>query len=189
MTKNIPTQDITRMFPFAFYDEISERLNGYVLQNPAFMLRDQLPADKREQLFIDTQDIVINQQLRDYNIVSIEPFGEVLLLELCCSTEHAQLILNGRDAAARSQIPLSILIVQLYDSSDAPVFAADVTQDTIAKIPEVLWDDPNLFIGIITFTEAESQVGIIRIPERIEAKLFESLDQTDDSADATHPSQ
>lgn len=175
MPQNIEPKHVSRMFPFEFYDELSENLNDYVLANPAFMLRDQLNMDtaKRKQLYESSQSNDAVATLRQNNIIDVEPFGEMLTLDICYSKKHVQILLNEPDK--RSQLPLSILVAQLYDSSNQPVFAHDVSDDTIARIPEVLWDDPNLLLAIIIFGESETQVGVLKIPERIEEKLFETV--------------
>lgn len=181
MPKSIATRHMNRMFPFAFFDELSERLKDYTFYNPAFVLHKKmtLPKEKRKELYnaIRKQDIM--QKMNEMNLIEVEPFGEVLTLELCFPTDKIDTVMY--DNTNRSQMPLSILVAQLYDSSDQPVFSKDVTEETIERIPEVLWDDPNLMLAIVSFSNEDgtgAQIGVIKIPERMEAKFFEKADTT-----------
>lgn len=176
MPHHIKSKHIHRMFPFAFYDELSENLKGFTLLNPAFILKDKLDVqtDQRKTLFEQSQKNSPMDTLHENNLIEVEPFGELLTLELCCADKDKEAVLKGGDN--RGQLPMTFIVAQLYDSSGAPVFAKEVTEDSIEKIPEVLWDDPNLFLGIVSFTQEEPRVAVIKIPKRIEEKLFESVE-------------
>jgi hypothetical protein len=175
MPKHIQAKHVNRMFPFEFYEELSENLNAFTLLNPAFFLRDTLGVtpDQRKTLFKQSREnkqmVVLNQN----NLIQVEPFGELLTLEMCCAAQDQDVIL--KEPEKRSQLPISIIVAQLYDSTGAPVFASDVAEESIEQIPEVLWDDPNLLLGVVSFTEEEPRVAVIKIPERIEKRLFESV--------------
>jgi hypothetical protein len=175
MPKHIQEEHVNRMFPFEFYEELSEHLNAFTLLNPAFFLRNKLDTtpDQRKVLFKQSrsnkQMVVLNQN----NLIQVEPFGELLTLEMCCAAQDQDVIL--KEPEKRSQLPISIIVAQLYDSAGAPVFASDVEEGSIEHIPEVLWDDPNLLLGVVSFTEEEPRVAVINIPERIEKRLFESV--------------
>lgn len=176
MPETIKSEHMNRMFPFEFYDELNEQLASYTLSNPAFLLhkKKELPTEKRREVFAHTRTEEVLERLNQHNILEAEPFGELLHLELCTKNEYVDQMLGNQ--TERSQVPLSILVGQLYDSSGAPVFSKDVTEETVAKIPEVLWDDPNLLLGIIEYGETETTVGIIRMPASVEARLFEPID-------------
>ncbi|MGN7309256.1 hypothetical protein ACTHQ2_25260, partial [Bacillus subtilis] len=122
------------------------------------------------------------EQHNQLNILRIEPLGELLILDMCYANEHADAMLKG--GLQRSQVPMSILMVQLYDSSNQPVFASDVSEETIARIPEVLWDDPNLLIAICSVTEEGPKLGILTDPAKIEQdivnKVFENKEPAED---------
>lgn len=176
MPETIKSEHMNRMFPFEFYDELNEQLTEYTLSNPAFLIhrKKALPLEKRQELFVKTRTPEVLDKFTQDNIMQVEPFGELLHLELCGQNKYLNQMLGNQ--TERSQVPLSILVGQLYDSSGAPVFSKDVTEETVATIPEVLWDDPNLFLGIIEYGETETTVGVICMPESLEAKLFESVD-------------
>ena len=176
MPKNIKLEHVNRMFPFEFYNELSENLKEFVLLNPAFLLRDQMKISEeaRKNLFQHARDNAPTQALTQNNIIEVEPFGELLTLEVCCPIDKKGAVIHDKEK--RGQIPMCFIVAQLYDSSGAPVFAADVSEESIEQIPEVLWDDPNLMLGVVSFTEQDARVGAIRIPKRIEEKLFESVE-------------
>lgn len=181
MPKAIGKEHMKRMFPFEFFDELSKELKGYVFHNPAFLLRDKmkLTEEKCREVYQTTRDNEAMDSFFRQNIIEVEPFGEVLVLELCCAEKDVDTIIQNE--IKRSQIPISMLVCQLYDSSGLPVFATDVTEETIAKIPEVLWDDPNLMLSIVSFANdnntvtGEAQAGIIKIPKHVESKFFEPI--------------
>ncbi|WP_145142153.1 hypothetical protein [Paenibacillus sp. Y412MC10] len=178
MPKNISTEHIDRMFPFEFYDELTPQLAGYIITNPAFFTHDhiQINENKKREIFAKHREEA--GKLNQMNILSVEPIGELLMLDACYTIDQKEAILKG--GLQRSQVPISILTVQLYDSSNQPVFASDVTEETIARIPEVLWDEPNLLIAIVSLTEDGPNVGILKAPphieQHIERRIFENTD-------------
>lgn len=179
MPNNIKAEDVNRMFPFDFYNELSEHLKEFTLLNPAFILKDQADCtmDQRKSLFETSRQNTPMAILNQHNLIDTEPFGELLTLEVCCHTKDKDTVLTQQKK--RSQLPLSIIVVQLYDSTGSPVFATDVTKETIEQIPEVLWDDPNLLIAIVSFTQEGSDIAVIKIPKQVEKRLFESVPKSD----------
>lgn len=178
MPKSIEPQHFNRMFPFEFFDELSQQLKTYTLMNPAFMLKGLLKQTKDEQkaLYEKANQDQNVQTLMGNNLLDIEPFGELLILAPCCEVEHLDSIFSD-DEFIRSQVPLSFIVGQLYDSSNQPVFAKDVSEPTIQQMPEVLWDDPNLLLAIVTMQENGAQVAVLKIPPNIEDRLVESIDE------------
>lgn len=178
MPKNINTEHIDRMFPFEFYDELTAKLAEYTIMNPAFFSQDQIHIEKNKKRKIFESHRKKARKLNQINILSVEPIGELLMLDTCYTNDQKEAILKG--GLQRSQVPISILTVQLYDSSNQPVFASDVSEETIARIPEVLWDDPNLLIAIVSLTEDGPNVGMLKAPphiqQRIEHMVFENVD-------------
>lgn len=181
MPEMIKSEHMNRMFPFEFYDELSETLTGYTLTNPAFLLhkKQALPIEKRRELFAKTRNEEVLSALNSQNILDAEPFGELLQLELCTKDEFVDQMINDR--VGRSQIPLAILVGQLYDSSGAPVFSKDVTDESIRQIPEVLWDDPNLLLAVIEYGQDATNIGVIRMPKRMESTFFENVEPAQDT--------
>ncbi|MGX1195826.1 hypothetical protein [Metabacillus sp. SLBN-84] len=175
MPEHIKAEHVKRMFPFEFYEELSEQLNDYALLNPAFILQGaiQTTTKQRKDLFEESRKNAAVSTLHHNNLIQVEPFGELLTLEVCCPTKDRKIVLREPDK--RMQMPMSIIVTQLYDSSGTPVFASDVDESSIGQIPEVLWDDPNLLLGVVSFTEEEPRVAVLKIPARIEEQLFESI--------------
>lgn len=176
MPKNIETEHIDRMFPFEFFDELTPKMSEYVINNTVFLLKDRLVGTdaQRKQFYHQNQDTGAIDTLNKNNIIDVEPFGPVLILSTVVRTEDVDIILKG--SKEKDQLPLTLLIAQYYDSTDQPVFATDVDESTIEKIPEILWDDPRLMLSVLTIGQTDddpSQVGIIKIPESIEAKILE----------------
>lgn len=170
------------MFPFEFYDELTNGLTSHTINNPAFIhkfIDSNISTEKRKEQYQEHLEDVnsLMQTVATMNIVNIEPFGEVLLLNSI--SDKDQILKSVNDKTGRSQISLLFLIVQLYDSSDLPVFSNDVSDDTISKIPEVLIDDPNLLIGIVELGDTQTTAQVLKIPDRIKDKMLVDID--DDS--------
>lgn len=173
MPKYINTDHMKRMFPFKFFDELNSQLKDYIIDNPAFIIHHDEPITDESRELIYNKEVqndlvdILNQN----NIMPVEPFGEVLILgNVIPISDVDKIIKNDKN---KSQIPISILIVQLYDSSEKPVFATEVLGNTIEIIPEVLWDDPNLLISIITLGQDEPTTAIVKIPDYIENIILE----------------
>lgn len=174
MPKSIALQDVQRMFPYEFFTELFANRTTYLPYNPAFLvpnIKNSKKEDKEKlkQLFDESRQNSTYQALVNDNILEIEPLGEMLMLDLCIREKDLEAM---KDKTVRSQKPLSILLVQLYDSEQLPVFASDVTEETIQSIPEVLWDDPNLLIAVATTEEDGAKVAVLKIPPEIEKNLF-----------------
>lgn len=178
MPKNINSEHINRMFPFEFYEEFNGMLAGYTIMNPAFLSHDHIQIDENKKREIFENHRKKTGELNQMNILSVEPIGELLMLDACYTNDQTKAILKG--GLQRSQVPMSILTVQLYDSSNQPVFASDVSEETIARIPEVLWDDPNLLIAIVSLTEEGPNLGMLKAPpyieQHIQRMVFENID-------------
>lgn len=168
MPNRIKTADMKRMFPYAFYNELNDKLNAYTLNNPAFLV-DTSP-DKKEALYHKTRPDELLDTINQQNILAVEPFGELLQLDLCLKTKDVPDML---DPKKRAGVPLQILVCQLYDSSGEPVFSESVTEETIEQIPEVLWDDPNLLLAILEYQEDGAEMAILQLPPHIQEKVFE----------------
>lgn len=169
----ISTYHINRMFPFEFYDELREQLTGYALYNPAFLITDSenFTKEDRKKIFESNKNNDALLKLHERNIVEIEPYGEVLILDHCCEIQYVKTVLTSKN---RSQVPMSLLVCQLYDCNQRPVFSKERTVKNIATIKEVLWDDPNLMIGVVTLSDSEGPtMGVFKIPPVIEDQLFE----------------
>lgn len=192
MPSYIKSEHLARMFPFEFYEEISENLKEFTLTNPAFIFRDPARWDinARKRMYEETLHSEITTTLHGNNIIDVDPFGDVLILDICFNDNYESymnmMLANNYD---RSQLPLSVLVAQLYDSSGKAVFASDVSEKTIARIPEVLWDDPNLLLAVVTFSEKETTTGVLKIPKKIEETILEPIEtesKTEEIVGVTH---
>ncbi|MGC6586140.1 hypothetical protein ACPV3A_14380 [Paenibacillus sp. Dod16] len=181
MPKNINTDHIERMFPFEFYEELIPQLAGYTIMNPAFFSPDHIQIDENKKRGLFDKHRKEMEKLNQLNILSVEPIGELLILDICYTNDQSEAILKG--GLLRSQVPISILSVQLYDSSGQPVFASDVSEESIANIPEVLWDDPNLLIAIVSLSEEGPKIGILKAPPQIEQLIEHQIFENEDAAD------
>lgn len=175
MIKSIETPHMNRLFPFEFFDELDQQLSDYIIYNLAFIVNKKQPLskEKRKKLYKKSEDRESLTILHQNNIIEIEPYGEILILDNCVEKEYIDRIIKGEE---RSQIPMSILICQLYDKNDKPVFSKHTNEKTIQNIPEILWDDPQLMLSVITLSDCDDPtMAILKIPPSIEAKLFEKV--------------
>ena len=176
MLKYIPNRHIKRMFPYAFFDELYEPLKGYTPDNPVFLIRgselDKKMSDEdRIKEFEAHRDIALKQKnpegqsLEEFNIYKLDQ-GEFLVLDTYIKRDDIQKLINSEP------INRYILMVQLFDKNEQPIFSTEQNISLIREIPEVLWDDPNLAILIMKVVSAESDeleetidIGIIKAPQ------------------------
>lgn len=176
--KFIPHRNVIRMFPFEFYKELNGVHKTYIPQNAIFTLEytqhmdklKALPDDEKRQIFYDYYN---NQtkQLAENNIIEIN--GEhYLTLMPCVKPEH----IDATDGGVTQQSELSFLAVQYFDSSRQGIFGPGVALSSIHQIPEILFDDPNLMIAVITFTmdqvDAGATMAVITLPEFLHEKYI-----------------
>jgi|GEM_PF-4581082 len=170
MVQKIPTGRVNTMFPFDFYYELAEAAGDFTYIHPAFVQARKDDITDRETIrnLYDAYNAEhnIKANLPDENLLEFDPMGEVLMLhEPVATLGEIDQALNGEIQI--DDIPLRPLIVQLYDSSGQPVLAQDVRLDTIRKIQEVLFDDPNLYIGALEQEpEGTFMIRHLKIPEK-----------------------
>lgn len=174
--KYIPIRHINRMFPFEFFQELNERWDQWVPENPAFTIPYTtsfkfLKDFDKKAIFTETRNTPNAKMLREIiaknNIINLDLFP-VLIIEPYVKKES----INTQTGKADSTNS-NFLVVQYFDSTHRPIFANDVTLQSIRPIPEILFDDPNLFIGVTTFSEedGDSQIAVLRAPDFIADNL------------------
>ena len=181
MPKSIPGEHVERMFPFDFFEELSEQMKEYRFLNAAFAIHERNPIDikSKKHLFEQVRREKPITALYGVNIMPVEPFGDVLLLDLCMATDELNTIFSA-DKTAYSQSPITIMIVQLYDRKKKPIFTTTQDESIIATIPEVLWDDPNLMISMLIFEEDGAKVAILKAPNEIIEEWTEPVESYKD---------
>lgn len=175
MPTTIPKHHIKRLFPFDFYYEIQEQMPNYIFYNPAFLLAKQQNLNKtqQEKMFNAIKNDHVLDLLTKNNIVNIEPYGEMLLLDHCCKTEDVDHIIV--DQKNRNEHAMTIMIVQLYDQHQQPIFSEKTHIHTIAELKRITYKDPQIFIGILIMEDNNTQVATLKIPHAIDNKIFEKV--------------
>lgn len=186
--------DLNRMFPYEFFNELHDNVTEYTSAMPHLLINRLQPDNKlspydKKMHFIKARHSLQNLKLNTKNIFDVQPFGVVLALDVVYETKALKPFYNNLhkfDRSERDKMPLIQLLVQYYDSESLPVFSSDVTQESIAQIPEILWDDPRLFIGYIHYdnplasddqdTPDGPQVYIVKCPDDILDKFIENKD-------------
>ena len=178
MPKFIPNRHIKRMFPYAFYDELYNVMPELIPENPVFLLRDtehesKLDDDIIKQFNEFRHAILNNKTLEENNIYTLDQ-GEFLILDTYIRKSDRQ------KAIDKQHVAKFIIMVQLYDSSEQPVFSESVSIKSIRQIPEILWDDPNLAIVAMQVLpddedsmEMPSEIGIFKAPPFIIEKYIQ----------------
>ena len=194
MPEYIQHGDLNRMFPYEFFNELHDNVTEYTSAMPHLLINRLQPDNKlspydKKMHFIRARHSLQNLKLNTKNIFDVQPFGEVLTLDVVYETKALKPFYNNLhklDRNERTKMPLIQLLVQYYDSESLPVFSSSVTQESIAQIPEILWDDPRLFIGYIHYDSPSSsddentpdgpQVYIVKCPDDILDKFIEDRD-------------
>ena len=161
MPISIPLRHIDRMFPYEFYNEIYEALDDYVPLLDTFTLKTingsvpnekELYAKEREKLRPTFK------QLSNNNVIHITSELQVLII----MPVIAKVLVHYQQAPLEQ----AYMFVQYYDKAQQPVFTQEQNIQLIRQIPEILWDDPNLLIGIYDPNQSgEGEVSIYKAPE------------------------
>ena len=169
MPISIPLRHIDRMFPYEFYAELYEEIDLYVPFLKTFALKTingSIPNEKelyekeREELKPMFKDLSSN------NIIHLAPNLQVLL--------NMPVIANVFVQDDLLPLEQAYMFVQYYDNKQQPIFTQEQNIELIRQIPEILWDDPNLLIGIYDGNQnPEGQVSIYKAPDFMLQKLNE----------------
>lgn len=169
MPISIPLRHIDRMFPYEFYAELYEALDDYVPFLETFVLKtinESVPNEKklyekeREELRPMFKDLSNN------NIIHLTSDLQVLLNMPVIASVFAQDDLLPLEQA--------YMFVQYYDKEQQPLFTQEQNIGLIRQIPEILWDDPNLLIGIYDPNlDPEDQVLLFKAPDFVIEQLYD----------------
>lgn len=169
MPISIPLRHIDRMFPYEFYAELYEALDLYVPFLETFALKTingSIPNEKelyekeREELKPMFKDLSSN------NIIHLAPSLQVLL--------NMPVIANVFIQDDLLPLEQAYMFVQYYDNNQQPIFTQEQNIELIRQIPEILWDDPNLLIGIYDPNlDAEDQVWLFKAPDFVIQQLYD----------------
>lgn len=169
MPISIPLRHIDRMFPYEFYTELYAEIDLYVPFLETFVLKTingSIPNEKelyekeREELRPMFKDLSNN------NIIHLTPNLQVLLNMPVIASVFAQDDLLPLEQA--------YMFVQYYDKEQQPIFTQEQNIELIRKIPEILWDDPNLLIGIYDPNlDPDDQVLLFKAPQFVIEQLYE----------------
>lgn len=174
--KYVPIRHVNRMFPFEFFQELNEKWDQWVPENPAFTIPYTtsfkfLKEFDKKAIFTEIRKKPKVKMLREIiaqkNIINLDLFP-VLMIEPYVKKE----LIDTHTGKVTGQSS-DFLVVQYFDSDNLPIFANDVALKSIRPIPEILFDDPNLFIGITTFSEedGDTQIAVLKAPEFLDSKL------------------
>lgn len=169
MPISIPLRHIDRMFPYEFYAELYEEIDLYVPFLETFALKTingSIPNEKelyekeREELKPMFKDLSSN------NIIHLAPSLQVLL--------NMPVIANVFIQDDLLPLEQAYMFVQYYDNNQQPIFTQEQNIELIRQIPEILWDDPNLLIGIYDPNlDAEDQVWLFKAPNFVIQQLYD----------------
>lgn len=187
MMKYIPNRHIKRMFPYEFFKELHVVLTGYSPENVVFALQDteyeHLLDDNKRQQFNDVRaEMLGDKTLEENNIYQLDQ-GEFLIIDNYIRREDREKFIK------KQPVDQFVLLGQLYDKNEEPVFSKEGSLKTVRQIPEVLWDDPNLALVLMQVSSANDQdtyeetvdLGIIKGPDHFIKRFVEdpNVERTD----------
>ena len=169
MPISIPLRHIDRMFPYEFYTELYEALEDYVPLLDTFTLKTingSVPNEKELYTKERTELKPTFKQLSNNNVIHLTSDLQVLLNMPVIASVFAQDDLLPLEQA--------YMFVQYYDKEQQPLFTQEQNIGLIRQIPEILWDDPNLLIGIYDPNlDPEDQVLIFKAPNFVIKQLYD----------------
>lgn len=194
MPKFIPVRNVDRMFPFEFYEELREVFDEFIPWSAVFTMMYSIYKDTAEPLkTVESRKAFYKQERKDtinlrrihaeQNLIDLD-ITPVLVIsplvekdDIDPQTGKQKISTSAMDGIDPDTLEQShLLCVQYFDSNEDPVFCEDISLDTIHKIPEILWDDPNLLIGVLSFLDEGSEFMIVKAPEFFK-KLVDSADE------------
>lgn len=174
MPISIPLRHIDRMFPYEFYAELFESFNEYVPSMNTFSLKSvkgSIPNEK-EVYYKERESLKdMFKKLSNHNVIHITPNLQVLL----------NMPVTAKILLQNPPLEQAYMFVQYYGTTKQPLLTQEQDINIVRQIPEILWDDPNLLIGIYDPNQKpEGQVSIIKAPEFVlqnlanEDKLYDN---------------
>lgn len=189
MVKFVPNRHLKRMFPYMFFNELYGHLTDYTPENAVFLLRgtpheSKLDDNLEKQFEEIRKELLGDKTLEQNNIYELDQ-GEFLIVDTYIKRSDIPQAIQQSES-----VPRYILLAQLFDSAEQPVFSKNTSLETIRKIPEVLWDDPNLALLLLPIT-ADTKEGdlneaiellVIKGPDHFINSLLsdENVERTDD---------
>lgn len=180
----VPFDIIERLFPFSFFEEVHALMNERIanatpdtrtiepefrLANPIWLLFERKAA--RADMFArqrDARRADIEPALFLNQIVSVEPFGDLLILELCIRSDATD---DFKDPLKRSQLPLAFLAVQYYDADGAPY----LTHDRLATLPAG-FEAEQLGLFVVEMNAHAPLVSVLTAPDIMYDRWSEDVD-------------
>lgn len=169
MPISIPLRHINRMFPYEFYSELYEALDDYVPLLDTFTLKTINGSVPNEKELYEKEREELKPMFKDLsnnNIIHLAPSLQVLL--------NMPVIANVFIQDDLLPLEQAYMFVQYYDNNQQPIFTQEQNIELIRQIPEILWDDPNLLIGIYDPNlDAEDQVWLFKAPDFVIQQLYD----------------
>ena len=169
MPISIPLRHIDRMFPYEFYTELYAEIDLYVPFLETFVLKTVNGSIPNEKELYEKEREELRPMFKDLsnnNIIHLTPNLQVLLNMPVIASVFAQDDLLPLEQA--------YMFVQYYDKEQQPIFTQEQNIELIRKIPEILWDDPNLLIGIYDPNlDPDDQVLLFKAPQFVIEQLYE----------------
>lgn len=169
MPISIPLRHIDRMFPYEFYAELYEALDLYVPFLETFVLKTINGSVPNEKELYEKEREELRPMFKDLsnnNIIHLTSDLQVLLNMPVIASVFAQDDLLPLEQA--------YMFVQYYDKEQQPLFTQEQNIGLIRQIPEILWDDPNLLIGIYDPNlDPEDQVLLFKAPDFVIEQLYD----------------
>ena len=169
MPISIPLRHIDRMFPYEFYAELYEEIDLYVPFLETFVLKTINGSVPNEKKLYEKEREELRPMFKDLsnnNIIHLTSDLQVLLNMPVIASVFAQDDLLPLEQA--------YMFVQYYDKEQQPLFTQEQNIGLIRQIPEILWDDPNLLIGIYDPNlDPEDQVLLFKTPDFVIKQLYD----------------
>ena len=173
MPLSIPSRHINRIFPYEFYKELFEQFDEYIPNLDTFIVKlaiPDIPNEKERYLeeisYKNTKHLL--KEMRKVTDIGLD-FPVYFLMPY-----------TSKESIIQSKPNNSWLFVQ-YFYKTIPLFTQEQSLELLREFPEILWDNPNLLIGIYDSSKNPSQaVSIIKAPYEVLEQLHANGDFYDD---------
>jgi hypothetical protein len=173
MPISIPSRHINRIFPYGFYKELFEHFDEYIPNLDTFIVKLAIPdLPNEKERYLDEISHKNTKQL-------LKEMREIVYIGLDFPV-YFLMPYTSKESIIESEPNNSWLFVQ-YFYKTIPLFTPEQSLEVLREFPEILWDDPNLLIGIYDSSKDPTQaVLILKAPHEVLEQLHANGELYDD---------
>lgn len=148
MPQFILKNNVFNLFTYGFYDKLNTQLKNHTPMNPAFLAQGTKfdkkikNEKKRRKVFNTARNQMYPKVVEQHNIHSLEQ-GTFLILDPFTHVSHREQALKGE------KVPRYMLLAQLFDDDQQPLFVKASKQKTLQHLPSIHPENKRLALAFM----------------------------------------